>query len=118
GSHADREATVNPYDAIGLIHSDASAMRGCRWHVDDVRYQPRFRGRNSVKKPQASNRAFFPARPRPPDGGPVGRGNITMPDTERAPSGSPRLDYPIAGGRSARSTVVIPRPTWTRHAPV
>ena len=34
-----------------------------------IRYQPRFRGRNSFKKPQASNRAFYPPRPRPPDRG-------------------------------------------------
>ena len=35
----------------------------------DLRYQCGFRGRNSFKKPQASNRAFYPARPRPPRGG-------------------------------------------------
>src|SRR5881628_3321882 len=39
-----------------------------------VRYQPRFRGRNSFKKPQASNRAFYPARLRPPGRGNGGQG--------------------------------------------
>src|SRR6266849_6098145 len=64
----------------------------------DLRYQCGFRGRNSFKKPQASNRAFYPARLRPPNGGTCRRGDMTMADIERVPSGIPGLDDLIEGG--------------------
>src|SRR5438093_12876409 len=42
-----------------------------------------------------------------PTEGPVGRGNMTMADIERVPSGIPGLDDLIEGGFWPKSTVVI-----------